>query len=193
MPFAAAAGAAVDIAKFGAQIFGAAKATKARNALSKEQRGMADEYGKAKDEAWEDYSTPESLQAATDDARREVGGKSSIQSYMEESADIGLNRHLQGVRDFSTSGAQGLASVEGAIRAANEAKGAAAIAGQQETSAKKATLRGLQSEAAGYEDKAWEMNVNSKYLQNMQFEQDYIGAAQGNKAAAADTLASLGS
>lgn len=174
------------------KIGGAAIASKSLKKLSNEQRGLSAMYGKKADEAWKDYETPDSLKKAANEAEMESKGKSSIQSYMEESADIGLNRHLEGVRDYATSGATGLAAVQSAVRTSNEAKRGAAIAGKQDMDGKKDVSRAMQMELASSEDKAWEMNHNQKYLQNLQLSQDNLAAAQGNENARAMTWANLG-
>lgn len=169
------------------------KAIKEQKAIANEQMGLSRDYQKKADEAWKDYEVPGEIQEVANEAEMAAKGKSAVQSYIEENADIAMSNHLKGVRDFSTSGAQALASLNSVINNNNAAKRDAAIQGGIDTSRKREEARRYKVMVGDKKETAWVENHKNKYLQNLQFSQDLMGASYANKMNAANTRAQMGS
>lgn len=139
-----------------------------------------DLYSQAEEER-QDFQIPDEIKKAYSYAQQLLGGKSTLQSGMEENASRALSGNLANINKGATSATQAILAGSGAQNQYNANLNQAAMAGAQQKSQREGQALGAAQMMGDYDTMKFDQNINIPYLQKLQFSQDMIGSGLQGK------------
>ena len=127
------------------------------------------------------YKTPDEIGELSDDAETQLQGKSAVQKILSGDARRATSRYLKRIKNYATSGAQGLAMAGEATSMEQDSMADAVLAGEADRNIKQTRFDKAQIVEAGYKDKEFEYNKYLPYLQKMTMGQQLAGAGMKNQ------------
>lgn len=123
----------------------------------------------------EDYKVPEEVLKAYQFSQSLLGGKSALQSGMEENASRSLAGNLSNINKGATSATQAILAGSGAQQAYGGQMNQATMAGAQQQNQRQGMAQNMALNMGDFRTTEYDFNHNLPYLQKLQFAQDYLG------------------